>query len=86
MCVFTAQFIFCFSASFSVFKPSSYYLIVHTSFGLQLQIQLSPVMQLFVTADQSVQDIQGKCPLKQEAKPCISTAVKSYILYMGGNS
>ncbi|XP_040528995.1 mucin-2 isoform X12 [Gallus gallus] len=49
------------SASFSVFKPSSYYLIVHTSFGLQLQIQLSPVMQLFVTADQSVQDIQGLC-------------------------
>ncbi|XP_072194944.1 mucin-2 [Excalfactoria chinensis] len=49
------------SASFSVFKPSSYYLIVHTSFGLQLQIQLSPVMQLFVTADQSVQDLQGLC-------------------------
>uniref|UniRef100_A0A8C2YFS8 Mucin 2, oligomeric mucus/gel-forming n=1 Tax=Coturnix japonica TaxID=93934 RepID=A0A8C2YFS8_COTJA len=49
------------SASFSVFKPSSYYLIVHTSFGLRLQIQLSPVMQLFVTADQSVQDLQGLC-------------------------
>uniref|UniRef100_A0A803XVQ8 Mucin 2, oligomeric mucus/gel-forming n=1 Tax=Meleagris gallopavo TaxID=9103 RepID=A0A803XVQ8_MELGA len=49
------------SASFSVFKPSSYYLIVHTSFGLQLQIQLSPVMQLFVTMDQSVQDLQGLC-------------------------
>ncbi|XP_021257809.1 mucin-2 [Numida meleagris] len=49
------------SASFSVFKPSSYYLIVQTSFGLHLQIQLSPVMQLFVTADQSVQDLQGLC-------------------------
>ncbi|XP_052548689.1 mucin-2 isoform X50 [Tympanuchus pallidicinctus] len=49
------------SASFSVFKPSSYYLIVHTSFGLQLQIQLSPVMQLFVTANQTVQDLQGLC-------------------------
>uniref|UniRef100_U3IKI8 Mucin 2, oligomeric mucus/gel-forming n=1 Tax=Anas platyrhynchos platyrhynchos TaxID=8840 RepID=U3IKI8_ANAPP len=50
------------SASFSVFKPSSYYLIVQTSFGLQLQIQLFPIMQLFVTVDQSVQgNLQGLC-------------------------
>ncbi|XP_040464782.1 mucin-2 [Falco naumanni] len=50
------------SASFSVFKPSSYYLIVQTSFGLQLQIQLFPVMQLFATVDQSVQGkLQGLC-------------------------
>ncbi|XP_074442921.1 mucin-2 [Larus michahellis] len=50
------------SASFSVFRPSSYYLIVQTSFGLQLQIQLVPVMQLFVTVDQSVQGkLQGLC-------------------------
>ncbi|CAM9490708.1 unnamed protein product, partial [Bubo scandiacus] len=50
------------SASFSVFKPSSHYLIVQTSFGLQLQIQLFPVMQLFATVDQSVQGkLQGLC-------------------------
>ncbi|XP_075568552.1 mucin-2 [Pelecanus crispus] len=50
------------SASFSVFKPSSYYLVVQTSFGLQLQIQLFPVMQLFATVDQSVQGkLQGLC-------------------------
>ncbi|XP_049676673.1 mucin-2 isoform X17 [Accipiter gentilis] len=50
------------SASFSVFKPSSYYLVAQTSFGLQLQIQLFPVMQLFVTVDQSVQGkLQGLC-------------------------
>lgn len=86
-CVFTTQFIFCFSASFSVFKPSSYYLIVQTSFGLQLQIQLFPTMQLFVTVDQSVQgNLQGECPLKWEAKPCCFTAEESYILYMGGKS
>uniref|UniRef100_A0A8C0FNS9 Mucin 2, oligomeric mucus/gel-forming n=1 Tax=Bubo bubo TaxID=30461 RepID=A0A8C0FNS9_BUBBB len=48
--------------SFSVFKPSSHYLIVQTSFGLQLQIQLFPVMQLFATVDQSVQGkLQGLC-------------------------
>uniref|UniRef100_A0A8D0EWD7 Mucin 2, oligomeric mucus/gel-forming n=1 Tax=Strix occidentalis caurina TaxID=311401 RepID=A0A8D0EWD7_STROC len=50
------------SASFSVFKPSSHYLIVQTSFGLQLQIQLFPVMQLFATVDQTVQGkLQGLC-------------------------
>uniref|UniRef100_A0A8C8ALX0 Mucin 2, oligomeric mucus/gel-forming n=1 Tax=Otus sunia TaxID=257818 RepID=A0A8C8ALX0_9STRI len=50
------------SASFSVFKPSSHYLIVQTSFGLQLQIQLFPVMQLFATVDQSVKGkLQGLC-------------------------
>ncbi|XP_027530012.1 mucin-2 [Neopelma chrysocephalum] len=50
------------SASFSVFKPSSNYLVVQTSFALQVQIQLLPVMQLFVTVDQSVQgEIQGLC-------------------------
>ncbi|XP_052666587.1 mucin-2 [Harpia harpyja] len=50
------------SASFSVFKPSSYYLVAQTSFGFQLQIQLFPVMQLFVTVDQSVQGkLQGLC-------------------------
>jgi len=70
MCVFTAQFMFCFSASFSIFMPSSYYLVVQTSFGLQLQIQLFPVMQLFVTVDQSVQGkLQGKCLFKWEEKP-----------------
>uniref|UniRef100_A0A8C0UJE9 Mucin 2, oligomeric mucus/gel-forming n=1 Tax=Cyanistes caeruleus TaxID=156563 RepID=A0A8C0UJE9_CYACU len=56
------QFIFCFSASFSVFKPSSSYLVVQTSFGLQMQIQLFQVMQLFVTVDQSVKGkLQGLC-------------------------
>ncbi|XP_025940069.1 mucin-2-like, partial [Apteryx rowi] len=50
------------SASFSVFKPSSYYLIVQTSFGLRLQIQLFPVMQLFATADPSAKEnLEGLC-------------------------
>ncbi|XP_027498053.1 mucin-2, partial [Corapipo altera] len=50
------------SASFSVFQPSSNYLVVQTPFELQVQIQLLPVMQLFVTVDQSAQGkIQGLC-------------------------
>uniref|UniRef100_A0A8C3EH44 Mucin 2, oligomeric mucus/gel-forming n=1 Tax=Corvus moneduloides TaxID=1196302 RepID=A0A8C3EH44_CORMO len=50
------------SASFSIFKPSSNYFVVQTSFGLQMQIQLFRVMQLFVTVDQSVKGkLQGLC-------------------------
>uniref|UniRef100_A0A8U8B3S5 Uncharacterized protein n=1 Tax=Geospiza parvula TaxID=87175 RepID=A0A8U8B3S5_GEOPR len=47
---------------FSVFKPSSNYFVVQTPFGLQMQIQLFRVMQLFVTVDQSVKGkLQGLC-------------------------
>ncbi|XP_071282083.1 mucin-2 [Agelaius tricolor] len=50
------------STSFSVFKPSSNYFVVQTPFGLQMQIQLFGVMQLFVTVDQSVKGkLQGLC-------------------------
>ncbi|XP_060118384.1 mucin-2 [Heteronotia binoei] len=50
------------SASFSVFQPSSYHIIVETKLGLKLQIQLVPIMQLFVIADQSVKGVvQGLC-------------------------
>ncbi|XP_068800860.1 mucin-2 [Struthio camelus] len=50
------------SASFSIFKPSSYYLIVQTSFGLRLQIQLLPVMQLFATVSPSAKEnVEGLC-------------------------
>ncbi|KAJ6664983.1 hypothetical protein lerEdw1_005214 [Lerista edwardsae] len=48
-------------ASFSVFQPSSYYLMVDTYFGLKLQIQLVPMMQLFTIVDESAKGIlQGK--------------------------
>lgn len=51
----------CLTASFSIFKPSSYHIVVNTMFGLRLQIQLVPVMQLFVTLDQSAQgQVQGE--------------------------
>ncbi|XP_039584367.1 mucin-2 isoform X2 [Passer montanus] len=50
------------STSFSVFKPSSNYFVVQTPFGLQMQIQLFKVMQLFVTVDESVKGkLQGLC-------------------------
>ncbi|KAI5934971.1 Mucin-2 [Manis javanica] len=50
------------TASFSIFRPSSYHLVVNTTFGLRLQVQVVPVMQLFVTLDQAAQGrVQGLC-------------------------
>ncbi|XP_004638104.1 mucin-2 [Octodon degus] len=50
------------AASFSIFRPSSYHIVVNTVLGLQLQVQLVPVMQLFVTLDPSAQgQVQGLC-------------------------
>ncbi|XP_055505922.1 mucin-2-like [Leucoraja erinacea] len=39
------------AANITVFKPSNFHVILYTSFGLQLQIQLVPLMQLYVTLD-----------------------------------
>ncbi|KAF5914110.1 hypothetical protein HPG69_005632 [Diceros bicornis minor] len=50
------------TASFSIFQPSSYHLTVNTALGLRLQVQLEPVMQLFLTLDQAAQgSVQGLC-------------------------
>ncbi|VTJ82453.1 Hypothetical predicted protein [Marmota monax] len=50
------------AASFSIFQPSSYHIVVNTALGLRLQVQLVPVMQLFVTLDQAAQgQVQGLC-------------------------
>ncbi|KAL4671522.1 hypothetical protein H8959_004231 [Pygathrix nigripes] len=48
------------TASFSVFRPSSYHIIVSMASGLRLQVQLAPIMQLFLTLDQASQgQVQG---------------------------
>uniref|UniRef100_A0A8C5P1V2 Mucin-2 n=1 Tax=Jaculus jaculus TaxID=51337 RepID=A0A8C5P1V2_JACJA len=50
------------AASFSIFQPSSYHIVVKTVFGLQMQVQLVPVMQLFMTLNQAAQgQVQGLC-------------------------
>ncbi|XP_032128931.1 mucin-2-like [Sapajus apella] len=50
------------TASFSIFHPSSYHIVVSVAVGLRLQVQLAPVMQLFVTLDQAAQgQVQGLC-------------------------
>ncbi|KAM8939208.1 mucin-5AC-like [Pelodytes ibericus] len=40
-------------AGITIFWPSSFFLIVHTNKGLYLQVQLTPIMQLFVILDPS---------------------------------
>ncbi|KAM6960634.1 mucin-5B-like [Aplochiton taeniatus] len=37
-------------ADFSIFQPSTFYMVVQTKFGLRLKIQLTPLMQLYVIA------------------------------------
>ncbi|XP_029112207.1 mucin-5B-like [Scleropages formosus] len=39
------------TASFIMFMPSTFYIIVQTSVGIQLEIQLVPIMQVHITAD-----------------------------------
>ncbi|KAM9149379.1 mucin-5AC-like [Pangshura tecta] len=41
------------AANVTIFRPSSFFIIVQTNFGLQLQVQLVPIMQLFVNLDPS---------------------------------
>ncbi|XP_056881084.1 mucin-5B-like [Takifugu flavidus] len=43
-----------FKSYLSVFKPSSFYTLISTSFGIKLMVQLSPIMQVFVSADSSL--------------------------------
>ncbi|XP_067603985.1 mucin-2 [Pseudorca crassidens] len=50
------------TASFSILQPSSHHIVVTTAFGLRLQVQLVPVMQLFLTLDHAAQGlVQGLC-------------------------
>ncbi|XP_028812929.1 mucin-5AC-like [Denticeps clupeoides] len=44
-----------FTADLSIFKPSSFYIIIETSVGIQIEIQLVPIMQVYITATPSYQ-------------------------------
>ncbi|XP_072127461.1 mucin-2 [Mobula birostris] len=41
------------TANYTVFKPSTFHILLESKFGLQLQVQLVPRMQVYVTLDQS---------------------------------
>ncbi|XP_019375531.1 PREDICTED: mucin-5B-like [Gavialis gangeticus] len=42
------------TADVTIFRPSSFFVIVHTNFGLQMEIQVTPFMQVFVRLDPSL--------------------------------
>ncbi|XP_023578633.1 mucin-5B [Octodon degus] len=41
------------AANITIFKPSSFFILVQTGLGLQLQVQLVPIMQVHITLDPS---------------------------------
>ena len=43
----------------TIFRPSSFYLVVHTTYGLQVTIQLTPIMQVYITADKALKGKLG---------------------------
>ncbi|KAJ1178579.1 hypothetical protein NDU88_003824 [Pleurodeles waltl] len=47
------------AADVTIFKPSSFFIIMHVNKGPQLQIQLKPVMQLFISLDQTYKGKTG---------------------------
>ncbi|XP_075422777.1 uncharacterized protein LOC142463850 [Ascaphus truei] len=50
------------SASVTIFKPSTFFIIVQTKIGIQLQIQLVPTMQIYITVDPSFKNhVCGLC-------------------------
>uniref|UniRef100_A0A3P8ZHK1 VWFD domain-containing protein n=2 Tax=Esox lucius TaxID=8010 RepID=A0A3P8ZHK1_ESOLU len=46
-----------YTSEVTIFRPSSFYIVIQTNLGVQLQIQLSPVMQIYITA---ISSYQGK--------------------------
>ncbi|XP_013869071.1 mucin-2 [Austrofundulus limnaeus] len=51
-----------FMDDFTIFSPSSFFIMLHTSFGLNLEIQLVPTMQLYIKADVSLKgSLKGLC-------------------------
>lgn len=42
------------AADLSAFRPSSFYIVINLKVGIRVLVQLSPVMQVFVSADSSL--------------------------------
>uniref|UniRef100_A0AAQ4QD45 VWFD domain-containing protein n=1 Tax=Gasterosteus aculeatus aculeatus TaxID=481459 RepID=A0AAQ4QD45_GASAC len=50
------------AAEVSAFKPSSFYITITLKLGIHVMVQLSPVMQVFISADTSLKgNISGLC-------------------------
>lgn len=48
----------------TIFKPSTFFIVIHTNYGLDLEIQLSPIMQIYIKASVSNKgQLMGVCLL-----------------------
>ncbi|XP_029613260.1 mucin-5AC-like [Salmo trutta] len=51
-----------FMADVKIFQPSTFYIVVHTSYGLRLEVQITPIMQVYIVASSSHKEkTQGLC-------------------------
>uniref|UniRef100_A0A8B9UUB6 VWFD domain-containing protein n=1 Tax=Anas zonorhyncha TaxID=75864 RepID=A0A8B9UUB6_9AVES len=44
------------AANVTIFRPSSFFIIIQTNFGLQVEIQITPIMQVFIRIDHQFKD------------------------------
>ncbi|XP_062974480.1 mucin-5B-like [Elgaria multicarinata webbii] len=44
------------AANVTIFRPSTFFIIIATNFGLQLEIQLTPLMQVYINLDPSFKE------------------------------
>lgn len=65
------------TANVTIFRPSSFFIIAKTSFGLQMQIQLVPMMQLFVHLDPS---FSGKTCGKKHIRKFLQCLTPRFII------
>uniref|UniRef100_A0A3B3V9D1 VWFD domain-containing protein n=1 Tax=Poecilia latipinna TaxID=48699 RepID=A0A3B3V9D1_9TELE len=53
---------FPFADDITIFRPSTFFTIIHTTFGLDLEIQVVPIVQLYIRADVSLKSkVMGLC-------------------------
>uniref|UniRef100_A0A3B4VBR6 Mucin-5B-like n=1 Tax=Seriola dumerili TaxID=41447 RepID=A0A3B4VBR6_SERDU len=51
--LFNVKMFFSFTDDITVFSPSTFFIVIHTTYGLDLEIQLTPVMQIYIKASVS---------------------------------
>lgn len=66
------------AVDFTVFRPSSFHIIIQSMVGLQVQVQLVPLMQVYITVDQS---FQGKTCGENSALKKTSNIFQWYHVY-----
>lgn len=67
--------------SFSVVQPSESFVIVESGFGLQIQVQFVPLMQVYIRMDNSEENTFEGGFILQEQNFTISCTFKNHFTY-----